>query len=533
MPSLTPQPQQITVGARVRLKGLQAKPELNGREGLCKGYRPDTTRWTICLDPDGAEVAIKVPNLDLVQPVAQATKGNTTANVTPSQADTTVKAEKRALTIEEVLAGLDKLLSQLDSTRGSILDAMVYCMEHEAQHATPMTRRLLVALAEPGLSTEAVLARLFVISDVLHNSGCRRGNGGAKFGANLQDLLPEAFEKLGRLWLGNIEGVVERVRGEETVCNLLKIWEDWSIFPTTFAKGLEALLMAPIVDTSAKDAANEPDALLRQKLMQWFSGVNQAQLPYACRMRGLAGKSLSTVACRVRLCHFERYWHLCTGMDVRLHSLQGASYLNGCIGVLQDWQNASGRWNVRLRSGEVKALKRQNLFAEKCEDAVGGEGTAVSSAAPAEPPPDPLDGEPLTAAEWAAVKASLVAEEKARRKSLQGRPDLGGRIHRPKEPKKSSWTQVWDGGSEAPRAVNPADFVPRAEGTWTTVSTDSYQDPDEGSSAFKYFKQRSSISRRFDEGADEDTPTAPSSKRLRSEYSRVNTEENRSVFVEP
>jgi len=318
------------------------------------------------------------------------------------------------------------------------------------------------------------------------------------------------------------------------VQKVLKALEACRAYPPIYVKGLESLVFAHVGFITAKDAGNEPDEGLRQKILRWFSGMSQSELPYACQQRGLAGKVLtSTKLCRARVCHFERYWHLCTGMDVRLHSLQGASYLNGCIGVLQDWQNASGRWNVRLRSGEVKALKRQNLFAEKCEDVVGGEGTAVSSAAPAAPPPDPLDGEPLTAAEWAAVKASLVAEEKARRKSLQGRPDLGGRIHRPKEPKKSSWTQVWDGGSEAPRPVNPADFVPRAEGTWTTVSTDSYQDTDEGSSAFKYFKQRSSISRRFDEGADEDTPTAPSSKRLRSEYSRVNTEENRSVFVEP
>merc|ERR1711972_615491 len=202
----------------------------------------------------------------------------------------------------------------------------------------------------------------------LHNSGCRRHDGGAKLGASFQELLPAAFEHLGRVWLRNIASLTDRVRSETTVRNLLKTWEDWGIFPSLFTKGLEALLLAPISDISHKDAVNEPDVWLRQKFMPWFSGLNQAQLPYACRMRGLAGSGLKTAACRVRLCHFERYWHLKVGMSVRLFGLQAAKELNGCVGVLEQWDSSVGRWSVRLKGGNAKAVKAENLLLENDVD---------------------------------------------------------------------------------------------------------------------------------------------------------------------
>ncbi|CAL1152671.1 unnamed protein product, partial [Cladocopium goreaui] len=52
----------------------------------------------------------------------------------------------------------------------------------------------------------------------------------------------------------------------------------------------------------------ETDLLLKQKLQRWFSG-DQSQLPYAARLRGLAGKARKSEVCRARLCHFERFWH--------------------------------------------------------------------------------------------------------------------------------------------------------------------------------------------------------------------------------
>merc|ERR1712216_318374 len=102
---------------------------------------------------------------------------------------------------------------------------------------------------------------------------------------------------------------------------------------------------------------------------------------------------------------------------------------------------------------------------------MGGENAtfspAVSSTAPAEtlqqPDENSIDGEPMTAEEWGAVKAAMAAEEAVRKKELAARPDLGGR--RPREPKKrtsGTWTQVWDAGTDhtaSPEAAVPGGAV--------------------------------------------------------------------------
>lgn len=48
------------------------------------------------------------------------------------------------------------------------------------------------------------------------------------------------------------------------------------------------------------------------------------------------------------------------GVAVALHGLKAAD-LNGKGGTCQDWDSTKCRWNVRLYSGEVKALKPENL----------------------------------------------------------------------------------------------------------------------------------------------------------------------------
>lgn len=52
----------VAVGLRVRLQGLEAKPQLNGLEGVCKAEAAGTGRWNIALD-SGREVAVRTCNL--------------------------------------------------------------------------------------------------------------------------------------------------------------------------------------------------------------------------------------------------------------------------------------------------------------------------------------------------------------------------------------------------------------------------------------------------------------------------------------
>merc|ERR1712039_206974 len=59
---------QLRPGARVRLHGLGAKPELNGREGTAvRVLLAQVTRWEVRLDgPDKPIVAVRQSNLEIL-----------------------------------------------------------------------------------------------------------------------------------------------------------------------------------------------------------------------------------------------------------------------------------------------------------------------------------------------------------------------------------------------------------------------------------------------------------------------------------
>lgn len=81
----------VHVGARVRVHGIKAKPELNGQFGSVVLWNAPKERWGVRL-PDGAEVAFKPSNLEAFTPADLAT---------PSQGDA---AEPVAMDDEGVVA---------------------------------------------------------------------------------------------------------------------------------------------------------------------------------------------------------------------------------------------------------------------------------------------------------------------------------------------------------------------------------------------------------------------------------------------
>jgi hypothetical protein len=72
-PSTAPAAAKLQHGSRVRIEGLQAKPEMNGRTGVvCGGADQESGRWTVDIDAGGATPAcrgtFRAANLRLIAP---------------------------------------------------------------------------------------------------------------------------------------------------------------------------------------------------------------------------------------------------------------------------------------------------------------------------------------------------------------------------------------------------------------------------------------------------------------------------------
>merc|ERR1712113_397083 len=51
------------------------------------------------------------------------------------------------------------------------------------------------------------------------------------------------------------------------------------------------------------------------------------------------------------------------GLTVAIHGLTGATELNGQVGICEWFDEGTGRWAVKLPSGEIKSVKPNNLSA--------------------------------------------------------------------------------------------------------------------------------------------------------------------------
>lgn len=220
----------------------------------------------------------------------------------------TVVSESSVVDRERELKELENHLAGLTRARWHIAKAMIYCLDC-AESAPMLSRALAKSLEEPELTIDAGLARIFLISDILHNSVLSSSRGATRYRSTLQELLPGACEQFG-FWLrGKGRQSLRQSRSEAAVRQVLDCWRDWSIFPPLFPAGLEALLFAEITEDTDAKAKNDQDPELQAKLAHWQDPGTAPRAPYAARLRGLANSTLPVAACVLRLCHFERFWH--------------------------------------------------------------------------------------------------------------------------------------------------------------------------------------------------------------------------------
>ena len=72
--------------------------------------------------------------------------------------------------------------------------------------------------------------------------------------------------------------------------------------------------------------------------------------------------------------------NLSTGDRVRLHSLQAAAQHNGVDGHLLKWNASTGRWGVKLSTGQKLSVRPTNLM-PACSHPACGQLIGVSEAA--------------------------------------------------------------------------------------------------------------------------------------------------------
>jgi len=133
---------------------------------------------------------------------------------------------------EEERDELEDLLRAMVVERQVIADGMGWCVARSTA-SSEIVETITEALTLSETPAPKKIARLFLVSDILHNAGTANVPGASSFRGHFQRTLPEMFESLH----GCLMGLDSRM-GVETmkdqVVKVLYIWQAWSLFPLSY-----------------------------------------------------------------------------------------------------------------------------------------------------------------------------------------------------------------------------------------------------------------------------------------------------------
>ncbi|XP_037946449.1 U2 snRNP-associated SURP motif-containing protein [Teleopsis dalmanni] len=135
---------------------------------------------------------------------------------------------------------LEDIIHYLSPERSRIGDAMIFCIEH-ADAADEICECIAESLANPNTLATRKIARLYLISDILHNCTVKVSNA-SFFRKSFEKHLLDVFEYLATFF-GSMESRLKSEGFKSRVLQVLRAWEEWLIYPKEFILKLKSTFL--------------------------------------------------------------------------------------------------------------------------------------------------------------------------------------------------------------------------------------------------------------------------------------------------
>lgn len=189
-----------------------------------------------------------------------------------------------------------RLLETLTLERRDIEQGMLFALDH-SEAADDVAELLAEALTASETAVATKTARLFLVSDILHNCGAPVRNASAYRGA-FQSKLPRVFQSL-RATLRGMNSRIAREAFKKRVASVIAAWSDWFLFQNEFLNGLEANFVLGDVSTTLN--CTEVEAKTVQREIETMDAEAREK---ACKAKGLIAEG-GAEACAARLVEVE------------------------------------------------------------------------------------------------------------------------------------------------------------------------------------------------------------------------------------
>ncbi|ORY89718.1 hypothetical protein BCR35DRAFT_157196 [Leucosporidium creatinivorum] len=164
----------------------------------------------------------------------------------------------------------ESMLRSLTSTREKIGRSMAFALEH-ADAASLIVDLLVASLTLDGTPVPRKIARLHLVSDILHNSSASLPNAWV-YRSIFENRLPEVFDHLGDVYL-SFPGRMKAEQFRNQVVDIVDVWErDWILFEPSVIEDFRQRL-------SGVSAATEGDPSLDAEMASLPPSTLDASAP--------------------------------------------------------------------------------------------------------------------------------------------------------------------------------------------------------------------------------------------------------------
>jgi len=154
----------------------------------------------------------------------------------------------------------EQLLRELTVERQKIKDAMAFALDH-ADVSQDVVQIITESLTLSETPIPSKVARLFLVSDILHNSSARVPNA-SSYRNWFESKLPLIFENLHHTYK-HTSGRITAENLKEQILRLLRIWEGWSLYPQSLVNQLHNIFLGiSFVQKEQKEATQTEGTIL-------------------------------------------------------------------------------------------------------------------------------------------------------------------------------------------------------------------------------------------------------------------------------
>jgi len=167
---------------------------------------------------------------------------------------------KRALS-DKQRDHLEEMLRSLLPDRNAIAEAMVWCIEH-AESSEEVIDCLAESLSILETPTVKKIARLFLISDILHNCTVKGVANVSFYRTGFQVKMIEISTDLNKTYK-NIPARMKAEAFKQRVMACFRAWEDWALYPMDFLIKLQNIFLG-LVNTEPEQQEEEEEEDIRR-----------------------------------------------------------------------------------------------------------------------------------------------------------------------------------------------------------------------------------------------------------------------------